>query len=37
MSEIKKQLQDQLSNLRYAYSEVHDALKRTWIQIEYKQ
>lgn len=27
MSEIKKQLQEQLSNLQYAYSEVHDAIE----------
>lgn len=27
MSEIKKQLQEQLSNLRYAYSELHDDIE----------
>lgn len=27
MSEIKKQLHEQLSNLQYAYSEVHDAIE----------
>lgn len=27
MSEIKKQLHEQLSNLRYAYCEVHDAIE----------
>lgn len=27
MSEIKKQLHEQLSNLRYAYCEIHDAIE----------